>query len=252
MINFVGGASYAPMLDENIGLKFTVEQRAVTDSLLSYAGAVDANGIDWGGVVRRGGRVELNFDDGLIGAYLNGGYYQLSGDGVDDNDMVEANIGGYYRFIRRSDEELRAGVNLTYFSYDKNLRHFTMGHGGYFSPQSYVAFSVPVEYRRTVNRLRYMVGGAVGIQDWEEDRAPVFPDDPVAQGALEAIAAANPAIAAFYSGEDKTNLGFNLRGQIEYDVSPRTVVGAAASFDNAADWFEITAGVYLRHLLNWD
>ena len=251
--NFVGGAAYAPKLDENIGLRFSFEQRAVTDSVLSYAGTKALPGGDtFGGVVRTGGRAELNFDDGLVGAYVNAAYYDVSGRDVEDNDMFDANIGGYYRLIRRSNEELRAGVNLTYQSFDKNLRQFTFGHGGYFSPQNYIAFSIPIEYRRSYDRVRYIVGGAIGVQDWKEDRAPVFPGHRGLQGALQAAAAADPSISAFYGANDETNLGFNLRGQLEYDVSPRTVLGAAASFDNAADWFEITAGIYLRHFFQWD
>src|SRR3546814_1518141 len=50
IVNPVGGISWAPTLDQNVGLKFTLEQRAVTDSVLSYAGAEDARTEDltWG------------------------------------------------------------------------------------------------------------------------------------------------------------------------------------------------------------
>ncbi|MET4700064.1 tetratricopeptide (TPR) repeat protein [Constrictibacter sp. MBR-5] len=254
LINPVGGVSFAPMLDQNIGLKFTLEQRAVTDSLLSYAGAEDARTEDltWGGVTRRGGRVELNYDDGAVGAYVNGAYYKLQGEDTETNDMFEMNLGAYYRFIQRRDEELKVGGSLSYFTYDKNLRYFTMGHGGYFSPQSYVSFSVPAEYIARRDRVTYMIGGAIGIQDWEEDATPVFPHDSGAQAALEDRARTDASAITTYAAEDDTGIGLNVRGQIEYEVNRQTSIGAAASMDSAADWFEATGLIYLRHTLGGD
>jgi hypothetical protein len=37
--------------------------------------------------------------------------------------------------------------NVTHFVYQRNLRYFTLNHGGYFSPQSYTALTVPVDWR---------------------------------------------------------------------------------------------------------
>ncbi|MFN4089180.1 MAG: cellulose synthase subunit BcsC-related outer membrane protein [Alphaproteobacteria bacterium] len=251
LISPVGGVSWAPMLDQNVGVKFTLEQRAVTDSLLSYAGAEDARTSDltWGGVTRRGARVELNYDDGAVGAYVNGAYYKLHGEDTETNDLFEMNLGAYYRFIQRSNEELKVGANLTYFTYDKNLRYFTMGHGGYFSPQNYISFSVPAEYIAKNDRVTYLIGGAIGIQDWKEDSTPVFPHDRPAQRAIEDRARTDPGAITFYGADSDTGIGLNLRGQIEYEVDRNTSIGAAASMDLAADWFETTGMIYLRHTL---
>src|SRR3546814_12683577 len=114
------------------------------------------------------------------------------------------NLGAYYRFIQRRDEELKVGGNITYFSYDKNLRYFTMGHGGYFSPQNYVSFSVPAEYIAKRDRVTYLIGGAIGIQDWEEDSTPVFPHDGGAQRAPEDRARTAAGVQPFYGADDDT------------------------------------------------
>ena len=37
-------------------------------------------------------------------------------------------------------------MNLTAIGYSKNLRYYTFGHGGYFSPQRYFSLSLPVEW----------------------------------------------------------------------------------------------------------
>ena len=47
----------------------------------------------------------------------------------------------YIRIIGRPDEELKIGGNVSFFGYEENLRHFTLGHGGYLSPQSYFSVS---------------------------------------------------------------------------------------------------------------
>jgi len=247
--SFVGGVSYAPKLTRDFGLEVKMEQRALTDSVLAYAGTRDERtGENWGGVTRTGIRGDFTFDDGLLGAYIGGGMYQLQGESVADNHMFETGFGTYYRVMRGTNDELKIGINLTYLSYENNLRHFTFGHGGYFSPQSYLALSLPIEYEKRTERVRYVVGGAIGIQDWSEDRARYFPNNAGLQSDLEALAASDPTIEAFHQGQSQTGVGFNLHGQLEYQISPTLSVGGAASFDKAADWFEASALVYMKHL----
>ena len=246
--NVVGGVSYAPTIGGVVGLKATLERRAKTDSLLAYAGTTDERtGTKWGGVTRTGGRLDVNFDDGVIGAYINGAYYALEGQNVKNNRQTEFGFGTYYRLFKEPDEEMTLGVNLTYLAYDENLRHFSLGHGGYFSPQSYYAFSVPVEYTRKSGKTSYIVGGAIGVQNWNERRVAYFPNDPGLQSALDAMNAADPSIRNYYDGQDQTNLGLNVHGQVEYELSRSMALGASASFDSAADYYEATALVYLRH-----
>jgi len=140
--NPVGGITFRPKLSEAVTLRFTIEQRAVTDSVLSYAGVTDTrNGVTFGGVVKRGGSLGIEVDTGDFGAYANAGFYQFEGQRVEDNRSIEGNMGAYIRIIERPDEELKIGGNVSFFGYEENLRHFTLGHGGYFSPQSYFSVS---------------------------------------------------------------------------------------------------------------
>ena len=252
-INPVGGITFAPKLNKEVELQFTLQQRAVTDSVLSYAGLEDPNsGAILGGVVRRGGTIGGSFDVGDYGAYVSGGYYFLEGRNVQDNEMAEATIGAYVRVIDRPDEELKIGGNLTFFGYDQNLRHFSSTHGGYFSPQSYASISAPIEYTRQEGPLTFQVGGAIGIQRFEEDGAQVFPGSAQLTNLLNAKNTAGSlggsAILA-YDSEEQTSLGFNGYGRMEYAVADRTTVGVGARLDAAADWFEGTAFLYLRQSL---
>ena len=41
-------------------------------------------------------------------------------------------------------QRMDVGVQLGYQHYQYNLRHFTLGHGGYFSPQQSVTLTAPI------------------------------------------------------------------------------------------------------------
>jgi len=84
-------------------------------------------------------------------------------------------MGVYIRIIGRPDEELKIGGNVSFFGYEENLRHFTLGHGGYLSPQSYFSVSAPIEYTRREGPMSYQVGGSIGIERFDENNADVFP-----------------------------------------------------------------------------
>lgn len=254
----VGGLSFEPQLSEAVTLRFSIEQRAVTDSVMSYAGVKDTrNGVTFGGVVKRGGKVGIAIDTGDFGTYANAGFYQYEGNRVEDNQSIEGSLGAYIRIINRPDEELKIGGNVTFFGFEENLRHFTLGHGGYFSPQSYFSVSAPIEYTRREGPMSYQVGGSIGIQRFDEDTVDIFPGQAGNTNLLfqRLNAVGNPLGATAitqYQGQEETSIGFSAYGRVEYAVSEATSVGAGARFDSAADWFEGTAFLFLRQSLGGD
>ena len=60
---------------------------------------------------------------------------------------MDAGIGATYPVWRTRTQEVRVGSEVFYFAYDKNLGGFSLGQGGYFSPQDYFAVLFPVTYR---------------------------------------------------------------------------------------------------------
>jgi hypothetical protein len=218
-------------------------RKPITDSLLSYAGTHDpVTGRLWGGAIKTGGDALVSYDDGDIGVYAGGGFWSIDGESIANNSEVEGVVGAYVRPYRSGNDAFKVGVNLSYMGYDKNQRFFTFGQGGYFSPQSYLNVSVPVEYSGRNGRLAYSVGGALGIQTFTEDRSPVFPTDPATQGALQA----NFGSAAFYSARSVTGPAFSARGQLEYQLDNGFSVGGIASVDNAQNYTEAIGKLYLR------
>jgi len=209
------------------------QRRPITDSLLSYAGTKEPiTGITWGGVVKTGGDVLASYDDGQIGFYGGGGGGVIDGKNVANNTEFDGLVGGFVRPYRSGNDAFKIGVNLSYFTYDKNLRFFTFGQGGYFSPQNYVNFGIPMEYSGRTGRLTYLVGGAIGIQAFNEHASPFFP-------------LGNAAIGG-YSSRSVVGPSFGAIGRLEYDLNNGLTVGGLASIDNAENYTEGIAKVYLR------
>jgi thioredoxin-like negative regulator of GroEL len=249
--NVVGGLELSPEIADGLRLRGTFERRAVTDSLLSYAGTVDSGtGQTFGGVIRNHGHGQLELTAGLANFYAGGGYSQLTGQNVATNTAVEAGAGGSYPLYRNATDELRAGIDLVYFGYAKNLDHFTLGQGGYFSPQSYFAALVPLTFTQRLKDLTWSIGGSVGVQSYTENSTPVFPNNASLQAQLDGLAAGNPTIQTAFPGATETGVVGGVHGSIEYQVSPSLRVGGVVRYDHAGNWSETVATVFARYIFN--
>jgi len=253
-----GGVKYRIPLNDELTLVVDGSRRPVTDSLLSFAGTKDPrSGDNWGGVSSTGGRLDLNWESGDFGLYTYGSLYGLTGTNVATNTRVEGGGGLYWRLDRSANSSLTTGLNVTALSYDKNLRYFTYGHGGYFSPQRFLSLSVPLEWAQRSNRFSYQLKGSLGVQTFREEAAAYYPTSSSRQSA--AVQAANDAFAfgtagstangAVYPGQTKTGLGYNLGAAMEFQMHPQLFVGGQLALDNARDYRQFIGGIYLRYAL---
>ncbi|MGB0538565.1 MAG: cellulose synthase subunit BcsC-related outer membrane protein, partial [Alloalcanivorax venustensis] len=248
--NLVGGLSWTPKLGRNGRFIVAGERRAVTDSLLSYAGVEDpATGDRWGGVTRTGGRLGLTFDNGPLGLYGDLGFYHYDGHNVADNQSVEASLGGYLRPVREDGRELKTGVNVRYMSFDENLSKFTYGHGGYFSPQDYVSLSFPIEYSEDYRRWTWSATFAPGFQSYSSDAAAFFPTLAEEQFWMEILASSGVIDSAYYAAESESGFGVNLGAGLDYRLSPGLKLGTRLGYDTFGDYSETKASVNLNYTL---
>ena len=252
--NIVGGLAYNDSFGD-VKLKLDVSRRPITDSLLSYAGTQDdVSGKTWGGVTATGGRLELGVEEGKFGLFGYAGFHFLKGRNVVSNNRFEIGGGTYYKLVQDSDMELTAGLSVTALGYKKNLRYFTLGHGGYFSPQRYFSISLPLELTGRNGKVAYKLDGSIGIQTFRENSAAYFPGDATQQANWETVATANSVAApsgvtyrSFYPAQSKTGLGFRLGGEAEYQFAPQWVVGGKIAMDNASDYTQTSGLVYVRY-----
>jgi hypothetical protein len=259
--NLVGMAAYAPkFFDNTLTVRIEGLRQPVTDSVLSYAGThANLSGVNaiapgafgtspiWGGVVKTGGHLTAFYDDQMYGAYGGAGAAWLTGDNVAGNSVIDALLGAYFRPFKYENWTLKTGISLYYAGYDKNLSGFSFGQGGYFSPQDYEALTFPIEYTGHSGPWSYLASVALGIQHFNERSSPVFPNNPSAQLALEALSPST----AFLGSTHNTGPAFNIKGQLEYAIDDTLSLGVAASLDNGNDYTEGIGKIYLRKTFDW-
>lgn len=252
--NVVGGVHLDGAIDPSDGSWYSVDvsRRAVTDSLLSFAGARDdRTGQRWGAVTASGIEGQVGTDNNDYGVYAYGSWRKLLGHNVESNSRTEAGTGIYWHLMREQNQTLTAGLNLGAIFYDNNQRFSTYGQGGYFSPQQFYSLSLPITWAQRQGRFSYKLQGSVGLQHFKEDDSDYFPNDSSLQA--QAVAAASLAQAqglggsAVYSGQSHTGVGYNLAGAAEYQLTRQLFFGGVLTMDNATDYRQYAGGLYLRY-----
>ncbi len=256
----VGGVGYQGRIGESFNYSGEASRRAVTDSVLSFAGVDDARtGMRWGGVTATGAKLGGTLDNGLIGGYASLSWHRLEGENVASNERQELGVGVYVHALETEDQSLTAGLNVTALQYDRNLSGFTYGHGGYFSPQRYVDVGFPVHWngRNTRAGLTWQVDASVGVQHFEEKPADYFPTSAAMQQAaydaasMAALLGLVPEyVDPVYTGQTKTGVSYNLSAAAEWQLSNQLFLGGRMEFNNARDYRQFGTSLYLRFLLD--
>jgi tetratricopeptide (TPR) repeat protein len=236
--SWIGGLRWNPASGP---FTIVVDRDPVRDTKLSFAGERDPSSqLVWGGVMANAASVTGNWNHVNTGYYAKIGYQDIEGDNVAKNSRIDANVGSYFKVYRNKFGELTVGLNLTGMHYDKNLRYFTLGQGGYFSPQQYFLFNVPVHWTGNFNkRLQYSVSASLGVQHFTEDASPYFPTDNTRQ-ALSGLA---------YPSYTDTGGSYNLSFHSIYQITPQWLGGFFFDVNNSREYRSVTAGLYLKYLI---
>lgn len=249
--NYVGGVLYQNSWG-NFSYDIELERRALTNSVLSYAGLEDINSNDyWGAVTSNGITLGLYHDLGLDwGFWATLDYQKYLGKNVLDNDRKRAMTGAYYRLLQERNYELSVGANLLYWGYKHNLSEETFGHGGYYSPQKYLGASIPVTFDGRVGDdfvYRFKVSG--GYSESETEAIAFYPNNPELQTLAE-LKSLETGITPIFSASESAGLSWGIEGLVEYRLAKHWLLGA--SFDiKRADFYEPNFGqIYLKYLFN--
>jgi cellulose synthase operon protein C len=235
--NWLGGLRWKPA---DGPFTILVDRDSVRDTKLSFAGERDPNTQQvWGGVMASGVSVTGNWNQGNTGYYAKLGYQDITGKSVATNSRIDANVGSYFKLYSNKAGDLTVGFNLSGMHYDKNLRYFTLGQGGYFSPQQYFLFNVPVRWIGTWNRQwQYSISASLGAQHFTEDASSYFPTD----------AARQAASGLSYAAATNTGGNYNLSARTIYQITPQWLGGAFFDVNNAREYRSVNAGLYLQYL----
>ncbi len=217
---------------------FGVERAAVRDSLLSFSGASDPlTGRAWGAATRNGAYLGGNFGGEDLAVYGKLSGSVVDGHRVDDNSVWEAEAGFWKRSMHGERWNARLGANLKAFGFDDNRSHFTVGHGGYFSPRKYLSAGPTFDLRGGRETTTFRLEGVVAWQVVREYSSEFFPNDAV----LQAVSG-DPR----YPGDSREGLGARLAASVEWRVSNRAVAGLRLEGAKGEDFDEVRLQVYTR------
>lgn len=243
-------AGVTPSLGGGVQAQAWVERRPVTDSIISFAGTRDpVSGLTWGQVMRLGGGGGLSIDRNGSGAYGSVAYNTYRGTRVAHNSGIEANVGGYLRVMESEHSHLSTGINVNYQAYDNPQNYFTYGHGGYFSPQSFLSVSFPVRYELDKGKLSVKAVATPGYQSYNQDEVALYPIDSNRQSTLDGLKALNSDVRARYDSLSKTGFALSAEGSLYYQVSPATRIGGEASYNTFGSYNEIRSSIGIRQSL---
>ena len=246
--DIVWGVDYNDSFGD-FGYSVTLNKRPITSSVLSYAGLEDVftNQV-WGGVRATSLRFNLSHDLGLDWGFWGSTDFQLlQGKNVKDNQRYSLMGGAYNRYIREKNTELTIGVNLLHWSYQYNLSEETFGHGGYYSPQSYVGVSLPITFDHRANKdFIYRLRAGISWSTTTNDGSEFFPNDPLLQAQAierESLTGVTP----YFDGNTSSGISYNLGGSFEYRYTPHWFFGGFFNLDRA-DFYEPNyAQLYFRY-----
>ncbi len=247
--NILGGISYSGK-DLGTGWTVTASRRPMNNSLLSYAGAKDPRtGISWGGVTATGVTLNLSRDQGGDdGIWASLGYHLLRGENVEDNSRFRAMGGYYYRLIQRVDEELRVGASAMYWTYDRNLGGYTLGQGGYYSPQRYMSLGLPVSYAWRNADWSVYLEGSLSYSWARNDAERAFPLDSVNDDILAqypSLVSSN--IGVMRGGDNNSGAGYMAQAFVERRLDDHWVLGAGFTAQRSEDYAPNRVLMYLRY-----
>ena len=247
VVNLVGGFLYRGELGP-YSYSIDASRRAMTSSLLSYAGTRDPNSRrTWGGVVTTGMRLNISRDSGgEYGAWGLAGVYRLSGRNVQDNDKAELMAGAYRRLINEENRQLAVGLTGMLWHFSENAGEFTFGHGGYYSPRSYRSLSVPLTYGLRTARTSFSVRGSFSVAWSESRRAPFFPTDPELQARAEALAPVTGTDPFYVGGSNGRSYGRSLAATAEHQLAPNVFIGGRMELERSTNYTPNRFLLYVR------
>jgi Tfp pilus assembly protein PilF len=253
-------------------VKFTFAREAVKDSQLSYSGLNDPGsagptyaGNAWGGVVSNAANLQFGRGDNDSGYYVGVGGQYITGLNVLANKRMDGVAGAYWKIAKVPNvAEVTVGTNFFGMHYDHNLRFFTYGQGGYFSPSIYFLASIPFTVKGQYGEnLHYSISGALGLQAFQEAASSYYPlyvdtatknvELPNNPSAIRTHDTPLPPLPTPYSNpvypaQAVVGGNYDLHAEFAEHVMDRWYIGGFVSLNNTRNYATQTVGFFLRYM----
>ncbi|CAD5660777.1 cellulose synthase catalytic subunit [Escherichia coli] len=230
----------------SLGYTVNAHRRPISSSLLAFGGQKDSpsnTGKKWGGVRADGVGLSLSYDKGEangVWASLSGD--QLTGKNVEDNWRVRWMTGYYYKVINQNNRRVTIGLNNMIWHYDKDLSGYSLGQGGYYSPQEYLSFAIPVMWRERTENWSWELGAS---GSWSHSRTKTMPRYPLMN--LIPTDWQEEAARQSNDGGSSQGFGYTARALLERRVTSNWFVGTAIDIQQAKDYAPSHFLLYVRY-----
>ncbi|MBV7407093.1 cellulose synthase complex outer membrane protein BcsC [Enterobacter sp. ENT03] len=258
VVDVVGGLSYSNDLGP-VGYTLNLHRRAISSSLLAFGGQKDAKGYQydpddsdnnrggtgktWGGVRASGGGVSMSYDRGEAhGVWASLNADTLTGKNVADNWRVRWMTGYYYKLINKNDERMTVGLNNMIWHYDKDLSGYSLGQGGYYSPQEYVSFAVPVTWRKRTENWSWELGGSGSWSHSRTQKQITYPVLNIIPDVYRTVASEQSA-----AGGSSRGFGYTAHALVERRISSKWSIGAGIDIQQAKDYTPSHGMIFVRY-----
>jgi tetratricopeptide (TPR) repeat protein len=252
--------------------RLDLAREAVKDSQLSYSGLLDPGSTNsagasnrWGGVISNAANLQFGRGNEQSGYYAGFGGQYITGLNVLNNKRIDGTAGAYWKLAHLPGSyEFTLGANFFGMHYDHNLRYFTYGQGGYFSPSIYFLASVPFSLKGQYGTaLHYEISGGIGLQAFQEASSLYFPlhvDTVSSAIKLPSFAgqSALPAGPIFpipvpfnnpsYPAQSVIGSNYDLHGEVSQHVIDRWYIGGFFVFNNTRNYASQTVGFFIRYM----
>ncbi|CNC71088.1 cellulose synthase subunit BcsC [Yersinia intermedia] len=244
VVDVVGGLAYSNSWN-HIGWTATASRRPISSSLLAFAGTRDPNtNLTWGGVRANGVSLGASYDRGEAnGVWSDLSYHYLTGKNVADNQRLRFMTGYYYKLINEDNRRVTVGLNGMWWHYQKDLSGYTLGQGGYYSPQKYLSLAIPVNYRQRTDNWSWELGGSVSVSHSATSSRARYPLQNLLNNSIQPI----PDRYEPDDGGSSNGVGYTLRALIERRLSSHWTLGAGVDIQQAKDYTPSHALIYLRY-----
>lgn len=219
----------------------SLAHRPVSGSLLSYGGQRDLfSGIRWGAVRRTSVLLQLATTWKVLEPFAQLELAAYRGHEVLPNREQAAAVGLDWALSRGADHYLAVGPVLRLRAFDNNQNHYSVGHGGYYSPQRSTTVSVPVQAAMRGTDLSWVVRLAPSWSHSSTTSAPRFPT----RADLQAQAVAQGQ--GTYGGGRGPAAGWALQSTWEYRMNAHWTTGFRVAAERSPDYAKEQVHLYLR------
>lgn len=240
--DILGGISYS---NHVLGLNYqlTAERRRLSNSLLSYYGQTDPlTGTEWGGTHVDQLGIQSSYGwDAQQGWWSNIDVGRLRGHHVANNTRLRSNL-GYYRVVLNQDhQKLTTGLDGSFLHYDKNLSAYTLGQGGYYSPQRYYSIGIPVDWQKSTSQWSWGVKARISYAYAQTEDGARYP--------LKNLVSAYKLsdVDATEKGRTSQGLGYSLKAFAERRISPHWFIGTAVNVQYQKDYVPSNVMMYIKY-----